>query len=207
MRRLAHEVGGGGPLRRSLIFLIFTLQTLVTGFGCGQSPSHRESEKKQIESNVKEAKIDISPALGRFEGPMLMYAANKRYDTIVESALIYKVIPSPVDPTQYVSVPKISGYLTFAVLRHQFWERTMELMDLLRPMAFYSLVSFTSGDYDPETHDLNLPYSIPDRPNTVWGELQGKLIGGVFSGTWRTRTDGVVGEFSLIRVSNREASK
>lgn len=175
--------------------------------GCGQTPSHRQSEKKQTESDVQSAKQDLLPALGRFEGQMLMYATNKRYNAVLDCTIIYKVIQSPQDPSQTISIPKVSGTLTFTVLMNLHGASPMKYMDLLGPMAFYNLVGFNSGDYDPDTHDFNLPYSVPEFPNDVWGQLQGKLDHDVFLGQWTTKVDGTVGRFQLTRVKTEKAPK
>jgi hypothetical protein len=174
--------------------------------GCGQTPSHRQSEKKQIESNVQTAKKNVLPALGRFEGQILMYQTKREYVAVLEATVIYKVIPAPQDPTQTISVPRISGNLSFPLLQRIRDLSYNNYMELLLPMAGYIGLSFDNGDYDPDTHQLNLPYPVRQFPNEIWGQLTGELVNDVFSGKWSTRTHGVVGEFNLIRVRHAEVS-
>lgn len=168
---------------------------------CGQTPSHRQSEQEKSETNSQAGQKDMAPAIGRFEGKMLMYATNVRYDAVIDTTVIYQVMPSPIDPSQTISVPKLNGNITFPILKG-YGSSYPKYKELLIPMAFYTTVSFTSGDFDPSTHNLNLPYTVKDLPNSTYGELQGTLVNDTYTGTWMTRVDGVVGEFVLVKVNS-----
>ena len=185
---------------------ILSLTLCLVFLACGQTPSHRQSEQEKNETNSQAGKKDMTPAVGRFEGKMLMYATNTKYDAVVDSTVIYRVIPSPQDPSQTISVPELNGNLTFPILKG-YGDSYPKYKELLVPMAFYTMVSFTSGDFDPSTHNLNLPYSVPEFPNNAWGELQGTLVNDTYTGTWMTKVDGVVGEFILVKVPSPADSK
>jgi hypothetical protein len=181
----------------------FALVVLATA--CGQTPSHRMSEQTQNESNSQEARNELLPAIGRFEGEMSVYSSNKTYKAVLDATIIYQVIPSPQDPAQTISIPKISGTLNFPILHHTRDYDKYE--DLMGPMAFYIMISFNTGDFDPRTGSFNLPYAVPESPNTIWGELQGQLIDDVFTGKWMTKVDGIVGDFKLVRTTPIEPPK
>jgi hypothetical protein len=174
---------------------------------CGQTDSHRQSEKKQNEANVQDSRNEIMPSLGRFEGSMFMTETGKKYDAVLYCTLIYKVIASPQDPAQTISIPKISGSLHFPFLEHIKDDSYIKYEELLLPMGGYLLLSFDNGDFDMDNHELDLPYPIPQFPERTWGELQGQLVNDVLTGSWITKMHGVVGRFRLIRVADSDPPK
>jgi hypothetical protein len=186
------------------LFWVGVLSVLFFG-GCGQTPSHRQVERQQYQANTQTERREFLPALGRFEGEFLIYKKNRRYKAVMELTNIYQVVPSPTDQTQMISVPNISGHLTFPILTQIKDEHYMDYVDLTEPMQFFVGLRFNSGNYDPETHQLNLPYFLPQFPTEPWGAIQGKLEDSVFIGIWTTKTEGTVGEFKLTRVSTTRA--
>lgn len=173
---------------------------ILSLFGCGPTPSNRETEKQQNQADSAAERKDLQPALGRFEGQMLMTVSRRKFDVVLETKIIYHVIPSPKDPTLNISVPRLSGYLKFPLLQNLSIFDLVPYSEVTNALGGFILAGIDMGDYDSNTQTLNLPYSVAKFGKGPFGSFQGELIGGAFVGKWNSRVQSQVGTFNLVRV-------
>jgi hypothetical protein len=184
-----------------------TLQILIAlGLcACGQSQNHRQSTRAQNEANTQAALKDLKPAEGHFEGTMQMTKSGHTYDVTLDLVRIFENVRQgqSSDPTQTVNVPKLQGAMRFPVLdkdKTDVSERG-RYNEILNPMGGFSTAQFNSGDFDPDTHLMVLPYNVSGYSLGNFGELQGKLENGTFTGHWFSKPLGNVATFSLKMIT------
>ena len=179
---------------------ILWMAILISLSCCVKTSSNRQAEKSQNEADSNAEENELRPAVGRFEGQMLMARSRKKYNVVLETKIIFRIIPSPRDPTVNISIPKLAGYLRFPILKNPTPEKLIRYQEIVSPLGGYTMAAFERGDYDRSTVNLNLPYTVPKFGDANFGSFQGQLIEGVFVGQWNSRIESMVGTFNLIRV-------
>jgi hypothetical protein len=181
------------------------LNALIAVFlccSCGRTSSNRETEKIQNEANSVAEEKDLQPALGRYEGEMLISDTHRRIAAVLETRIIYRVIPSPRDPTVNISVPRLGGFLSFPLLRKLKPDQLVDYQDVIVPLGGFILAGIDMGDYNPNSHNMNLPYVVSQFGTGPFGAFQGELSEDGFVGQWNSRLERLVGTFNLVRVNN-----
>ncbi len=168
---------------------------------CGQSQSHRQTQRDQNEVNSQSEMTDLAPAEGDFSGSMHMLVSGQSFKVKMTIKRVYEnVRPSqPQDITQPINVPKLNGFMKFPVLDNINISDYGSYSEIINPMGGFSTVLFDFGDYDPKTKILILPYNVSGYAQGNFGELQGSLNNGVFKGEWFAKPLGVVGKFKFVQ--------
>jgi hypothetical protein len=168
---------------------------------CGQSQSHRQSQRAQNEANSQSEMTDLAPAEGVFSGSMHMLVSGQNFKVKLTIKRVYEnVRPSqPQDITQPINVPKLNGFMKFPVLDNINIADYGSYSEIINPMGGFSTILFDFGDYDPKTNILILPYNVSGYSQGSFGELQGDLHNGVFKGEWYAKPLGVVGKFKFTQ--------
>jgi hypothetical protein len=188
---------------RSALLLALLAQILGTA-GCGQQNSERQSVLKQDDADTQAKFDDLAPADGLYTGPLYL----KSTDQVFTVNLDIKRVTEPEhsqdsqDPSDTISVPKLSGAMTFPALDNISQEDRASFGALMDPMGHYTTATFDYGDFDPSTTQLTLPYSVSGSTGT-YGEMSGTLVinpnTGLyhFSGSWFSKPFGTVATFEL----------
>lgn len=179
----------------------WVLILVIFASACGKASSERQVEIAKDEANARAEENDLKPAVGRFEGQMLMAESRRKIDAVLETKIVYRAIPSPADPTIIISVPKLAGSLIFPSLKGLSIEDLVAYSDITNPLGGFILAAFDLGDYDHNTNSFNLPYIVSQFGTAPFGSFQGKLTNGSFVGLWSARNESHVGNFNLIRVN------
>jgi hypothetical protein len=192
-------------LFNSIIFIGLT--TILSA--CGQVNSHRENERQQNQADVTAELKDLAIAEGSYTGTITMKADGREYDAqIILTRVFENVHPgSSQDPTQTINLPKLSGNLTFAVLKNTTYAQYSQYPALIQPMGGFALLAFSYGDYDPESKRMTLPYNVSGYSNGNFGELFGKFQNGEFTGKWFCQPLGLVGDFAFSKDSDPNSQK
>jgi len=167
---------------------------------CGKASSERQVEITKDEADARAQENDLKPAVGRFEGQILIAESHRRIDAVLETKIVYRAVPSPADPTIIISVPKLAGSLIFPALKNLSIEDLVAYSDVTNPLGGFILAGFDLGDFDRNTKALNLPYTVAQFGTAPFGAFQGMLTNGNFVGLWSARNESHVGSFNLIRV-------
>ena len=132
---------------------------------------------------------------------MTMLKSGASFDATLELDRVYvnARLSGSEDPTQTLNLPQLSGSMTFTLLEKTSVSDYKNYSDIINPMGGFSTVLFDYGDYDTHTHLLVLPYGVSGYNQGNFGELQGELKDGTFTGTWFAKPLGVVGKFSFVQ--------
>jgi len=107
------------------------------------------------------------------------------------------------DPSESVSIPVLTGPMSFPALENLQNEDIADQLDDLRnfsaltaPMGLNWRANITDGTFDGT--NLVLPYSVSGSSG-IYGELNGQLSGGHYAGTWLAEEpSSTVGTFDLV---------
>jgi hypothetical protein len=176
---------------------------------CGTSTSHRQTQRDQNEADSNAQMSDLGPAEADYDGTMTMVQSQQSLRVKLSIKRVYENVRprQPQDPTQTINLPKLSGFLRFPVLDKMDPSDYGHYSEIINPMGGFSTVLFDYGDYDPKTKLMILPYNVSGYNQGSFGELQGELHGGVFTGTWFAKPLGVVGHFVLNQISSSAGKK
>jgi hypothetical protein len=168
---------------------------------CGSPVNHRQATRDQHEADVQVEMRDLGTAEGHYEGTVVLAKDGHSYGAVLDLQRVYENmrLTQAEDPTQTINLPKLSGSLKFPFLEKVSVDSFKKYADLTNPMGGFSILLFDFGDYDPQTQLLVLPYGVNGYDQGSFGELQGKLSDGVFTGSWWAKPLGEVGSFRFTQ--------
>jgi hypothetical protein len=197
--------------RLSGIFLTLSMVGFAAILGgCGQQNTQRDNVNATNAADAQARWQDLAPAEGTFTGTVLLAQTHQSFAMTVDLSRSTKPAPSAQsqDPSESVSVPVLTGDMSFPVLENlkkvdtniqDYFDDLRNFSALTAPMGINVRANFLEGTFDGT--NLTLPYSVSGSSG-IYGELNGQLSGGNFTGKWLAEEPtSMVGTFSLVLTS------
>jgi hypothetical protein len=186
------------------VHLGFILGLGAGASGCGEQATQRQDQIKQDNADTQAKYADLQPADGTYTGLVHLISTDEDFAVTLDIQRVYEPEQSQnsQDPSETVSIPKLSGQMTFTALKNLSLADYSHFGPLLDPMGGFSIATFDYGDFNPTNNQLILPYSVAGATGT-YGELTGTLAPdpqtGIYhySGSWFSKPFGTVGTFEL----------
>jgi|GEM_PF-4671246 len=188
----------------SLFGRLLTLTGCLVAAGCNStSQSARQTENAQYAADSAAKSQELSVAEGHYIGNVHLLKSNQDF----QADLVLKVVMEPArsqqpeNPSETVSVAKLSGSLSFPALDAVSGQDYSSFSGLVAPMGGFQKMLFDYGDYTPATSDLILPYSVSGYADGRFGQVEGHLNAGVLTATWFAKPFGEVATMTLTQVA------
>ena len=177
---------------------------ILLGSSCG-SPNNtiRDNLNKQNDSYTQAKFNELQPAEAIYQGKVSINQNRKSYDCTLQIKRTSQFTrdSQSQDGSESIEVPQLGGGMHFSALENLSMSELSNYSVLTEPMGGYLTVMFDSGNYNPRTLKMVLPYTVPGYSQASLGELEGSLNNGHFQGTWFAKPVGIVGTFDLVQTS------
>ncbi len=145
--------------------------------GCGNQPTYNANTQRWNSLAVSEKAKALQPAINSYCGAVHLIAGDADVDTVLVIQRGDDNVHSSQsqDPTDTIQVPKLVGFMRFPTVESQGSAAYMTMPALMEATGGFAVISFTYGDYDPETGHVFLPFSVPGHTQGNYGELRANL--------------------------------
>ena len=183
-----------------IFFRCFSLLLIAVAITCcNEQKTLRDNINQQVQTESDSKMKELKPAEGTLVGTMHVTSSNQDFDCQVDvtrTSVFVRNTGAQVG-AETIEVPRLSGSIRFPSLEAASMSDLASFSTLTAPMGGYLKVLFDSGEYNPRSQKMILPYSVPGYSEGEFGELNGILTNGTYQGTWFSKPYGNVGTFTL----------
>jgi hypothetical protein len=176
--------------------LILALSAVLSG--CNQD-TYRDSAAQQAVRAAQLKEHELTPVVGKYCGTMHMIASAEDYDVTINLTIERENVHSSAsqDPTDTVQIPKLVGNMRFPAIDNLGSAIYESDPELIAATGGYGSVSFTYGDYVPETKRINMPFAVAGHGDGNYGAIDGTFDNGQIKGEWDSISFEHVGDFEV----------
>jgi hypothetical protein len=184
-----------------MVFGLGLGMTLIAGFSsCTDDSTFNDQNDKTNALEAVSREAQLAPATGTFCGNMHLTKENVDYAVVITLQVnhITTHASNSQDSTDLTDTPVLGGNMRFAVIENE-GQQAYEDASQLMAYTGGNVTVFMPGTYTTQTHEVILPYTVPNYAQDHYGEITGDVENGqTFVGTWSVNSYGDdVGTFSL----------
>ena len=187
--------------RRSSFGILVSTFLALCLVGCSKQDTYNANAVRWNSLAVSEKAKALQPAVNKYCGNMHLMKSDADFDVELQMERGDDNIHSSQsqDPTDTIQVPKLVGNMKFPAIHKEGSAAYITLPALMEATGGFYAISFTYGDYDPITHRVYLPFSVPGHTQGNYGEVRAILDIGTkhLVGVWYSNSYEEVGSFDL----------